>query len=171
MVARVLPESVRKKVVIMHGVKGLDEFILPSNRPEEFGGSDVPLGQAPEHLQFLQLAMDWDLVRAERGGRGGESESGPQSGSGSGYYSNKSSRNGSIQGRSRRDSEKESDSGHRKKTSKKKKISSGSSSSSAAGTQVIQVHRLKNINSLLAFLCVTLLCKSFVIMIRVLCTR
>jgi CRAL/TRIO domain len=118
MVARVLPESVRKKVVIMHGVKGLDEFILPSNRPEEYGGSDVPLGHAPEHLQFLQLAKDWDTRRAERGERGAGSESGPQSGSG---YSNKSPRNGSIQGRSRRDSEKESESGHRKKTSKKKK--------------------------------------------------
>lgn len=140
MVARVLPESVRKKVVIMHGVKGLDEFILPSNRPEEYGGTDVPLGHAPEHLQFLQLARDWDSMRAERGERGAGSESGSQSGSGSGYYSNKSSRNGSIQGRSRRDSEKESDSGHRKKSSKKKRSSSGSSSSSAADTQVIQVH-------------------------------
>ena len=118
MVARVLPESVRKKVVIMHGVKGLDEFILPSNRPEEYGGSDVPLGHAPEHLQFLQLAKDWDLMKAERGERGAGSESGSQS-------ANKSSGNGNIQRKSRRDSEKESESGHRKKSSKKKKTKVG----------------------------------------------
>lgn len=135
MVARVLPDSVRKKVVIMHGVKGLDEFIHPTHRPVEFGGSDVPLGQAPEHLEFLQLAKDWETMRTERGERRASSESGSQSGSG--YHSGKSTRNGSIQGRHRGDSEKESKSGHRKKSSKEKKSSSGPSSSAALGTQVM----------------------------------
>lgn len=136
MVARVLPDSVRKKVVIMHGVKGLDEFIHPTQRPEEFGGSDVPLGQAPEHLEFLQLEKDWELMGTERGERIGSYESGSQSGSG--YHSSKSLRNGSMQGGSRRDSEKEGNSGHRKKSTKKKKSSSSSSSSSATDAQVMR---------------------------------
>ena len=154
MVARVLPDSVRKKVIIMNGVKGLDEFINPTHRPEEYGGSDVPLGQAPEHLQFLQLAKDWELIRTERGEKGeksdkhNSSECGSQSGSGSGsgHHSSRSSRNSSIQGMSRSDYEKESSSSHRKKSSKKKKSSSSSSSSSSSlpatststSTQVVQ---------------------------------
>ena len=141
MVARVLPDSVRKKVIIMNGVKGLDEFINPTHRPEEYGGTDVPLGQAPEHLQFLQLAKDWELIRTERGEKGekgdihNSSECGSQSGSGSGsgYHSSRSSRNSSIQGKSKGgDYEKESNSNHRKKSSKKKKSSSNSSSSSSS---------------------------------------
>ena len=134
MVARVLPDSVRKKVIIMNGVKGLDEFINPTHRPEEYGGTDVPLGQAPEHLQFLQLAKDWELIRIERGekeekgDKHNSSDCGPQSGSGSG----RSSRNSSIQGRSKGGYEKESNSNHRRKSSKKKKIPSNSSSSSSS---------------------------------------
>lgn len=123
-VARVLPESVRKKITIMHGVKGLDEFIHPSQRPEEFGGTDIPLGQAPQHLAFLQLARDWDMDRSERGMG---SESGSQAGTG--YHSNQSSASGSVQGGSGRERD---SSGRKKKSSRKKR--SGSISSTTVST-------------------------------------
>lgn len=108
----------------MHGVKGLDEFIHPSQRPEEFGGTDIPLGQAPQHLAFLQLARDWDMDRSERGMG---SESGSQAGTG--YHSNQSSASGSVQGGGGRD---RVSSGRRKKSSRKKR--SGSVSSTTVRT-------------------------------------
>lgn len=59
-VARVLPDSVRKKISIIAGTKGLDEFIDPNQRPAEYGGADPrPLGEAEEHWGFLQLQKDW----------------------------------------------------------------------------------------------------------------
>jgi hypothetical protein len=118
-VARVLPESVRKKITIMHGVKGLDEFIHPSQRPEEFGGTDIPLGQAPQHLAFLQIARDWEMDRSERGMG---SESGSQAGTD--FHSSQSSASGSVQGGGGKDRD---GSGRRKKSSRKKRSGSISS--------------------------------------------
>jgi hypothetical protein len=71
MVARVLSDSVRKKITIMNGVEGLDEFIHPSQRPVEYGGSDVPLGSAPQHLAFLQLEKSWKDDKEKRGSERG----------------------------------------------------------------------------------------------------
>jgi hypothetical protein len=59
MVARVLPDNVRKKISIIHGVDGLNAVIDPSQRPEEYGGTDVPLGQSPEMLEFVALEKNW----------------------------------------------------------------------------------------------------------------
>lgn len=58
--ARVLPDSVRKKIVIIHDAQGLDKFIAPEQRPEAYGGTGRALGQAEEHLGFLRLAEDWE---------------------------------------------------------------------------------------------------------------
>jgi hypothetical protein len=57
--ARVLPDSVRKKITIIHDTGGLDKFIHPSQRPVEYGGTDKPLGQSTEHLNFLRIAEGW----------------------------------------------------------------------------------------------------------------
>jgi len=57
--ARVLPDSVRKKITIIHDTAGLDKFIHPSQRPVEYGGTDKPLGQSAEHLSFLRIAEGW----------------------------------------------------------------------------------------------------------------
>jgi hypothetical protein len=66
-IARVLPDSVRKKISIINGTNGLDKFIDPANRPVEYGGTGVPLGQAPEHKAFVQIARNWELGRLEDG--------------------------------------------------------------------------------------------------------
>ena len=140
MVARVLPESVRKKITIMSGTARLDEFIHPSQRPVEYGGTDVPLGQAPQHLAFLQLPQSWNKDRdrerekeRERDERNGDNDSQ----SSSYYSSSRSSMSGSVHERSEasdsgkdrerdRDRDRSNSSSQRKKSSKKKK--SGSSS-------------------------------------------
>jgi hypothetical protein len=66
MVARVLPDSVRKKISIIHGVDGLNAVIDPSQRPEEYGGTDVPLGQSPEMLGFVALEKGWREAEAAK---------------------------------------------------------------------------------------------------------
>lgn len=58
-IARVLPESVQKKVDILYDSKGLDKYIHPSQRPQEYGGTGVELGQWEGHLCFLQIAENW----------------------------------------------------------------------------------------------------------------
>jgi hypothetical protein len=59
LLARILPDSVKKKISIIPGVDELDLVIDPSQRPAEYGGTDVPLGQAPEMLAFLELENLW----------------------------------------------------------------------------------------------------------------
>ena len=154
-VARVLPESVRKKITIMAGVKGLDDLILPSQRPVEFGGTDIPLGQAPQHLAFLQLAKDWEMDRSERGMG---SESGSQAGTG--YRSSQSSAGGSVQGGS---SGRERDSsGRRKKPSRKKR--SGSVSSTTVRMPICVCACV-----LCVYLCVCCVCVCVCMSVSVLC--
>lgn len=58
-IARVLPESVKKKVDILQDMAGLDKYIHPSQRPQVYGGTGLNLGQAEEHRSFLQLAHAW----------------------------------------------------------------------------------------------------------------
>lgn len=60
-IARVLPETVQKKVDILYDAKGLDKYIHPSQRSREYGGTDVDLGQSEGHLAFLKLAEAWKL--------------------------------------------------------------------------------------------------------------
>ena len=62
LIARVLPESVQKKIDILYDYKGLDKYIHPSQRPREYGGTDVDLGHAPGHLAFLKLEESWREV-------------------------------------------------------------------------------------------------------------
>ena len=98
-IARVLPESVRRKVDILSNVSQLDKYIDHSQRPSIYGGTGVDLGkvkfwyfdllsnamiiylkllstnsQADGHLAFLQLVQDW-AVCSERE----HSESNPKS--------------------------------------------------------------------------------------------
>ena len=60
MIAQVLPESTRNSIIIMGDAQGLDQYIDPTQRPVEYGGTDVPLGQAPEFVQFCEIARDWE---------------------------------------------------------------------------------------------------------------
>ncbi len=61
MVARVLPDSVKKKISIISDCKGLDDHIDPSQRPAQYDGTDPrALGQAEEHLNFIDLKNSWD---------------------------------------------------------------------------------------------------------------
>ena len=61
MVARVLSDSVRKKISIISGCKGLQEFIALDQLPVEYEGTGPNIGQAQEHLQFLELAKGWNV--------------------------------------------------------------------------------------------------------------
>jgi hypothetical protein len=55
MIAKVLPESVNKKVITVGRLSDLDKFIDPSQRPVSYGGTDPnPLGQSPDHLSFMR---------------------------------------------------------------------------------------------------------------------
>jgi hypothetical protein len=56
-IARVLPESVTKKISIISGVDGLAEFIEPDQRPGDYGGTGKPLGQSEEHLKFVEAGL------------------------------------------------------------------------------------------------------------------
>lgn len=64
-ISRVLPESVLKKIDILYDLNSLDKYIHRSQRPESFGGTDVPLGQAEGHLAFLQLEKDWKVEEVD----------------------------------------------------------------------------------------------------------
>lgn len=44
-IARVLPESVRRKVDILSNVSQLDKYIDPSQRPALYGGRGLDLGK------------------------------------------------------------------------------------------------------------------------------
>jgi CRAL/TRIO domain len=59
MVGSILPDSVKKKIKIIAGVKGLDEVISPSQRPVQYGGTDVELGSSPDHLRFIAVSEAW----------------------------------------------------------------------------------------------------------------
>jgi len=59
-IARVLPDSVRKKIdIVQDTAMGLDKYIDRSQRPKAYGGHDVDLGEAAGHRAFLNLAQDW----------------------------------------------------------------------------------------------------------------
>lgn len=58
-IARVLPEAVQKKVDILYDAKGLDKYIHPSQRPREYGGTDVDLGEWEGHKMFVQISEEW----------------------------------------------------------------------------------------------------------------
>ena len=125
---------------------GLDEFIDPSQRPLEYGGTDVPLGEAPQHLAFLRLSRDWEdekgnrnrsrsrsfggKEKREKGNKNNEggsekgSESGSQSGSINYYNQSLSSSCSSVQD----PSSNRSNHTKQRKSSKRKKSSSSSSS-------------------------------------------
>mmetsp|Transcript_21903 Transcript_21903/g.47410 ORF Transcript_21903/g.47410 Transcript_21903/m.47410 type:complete len:1052 (-) Transcript_21903:65-3220(-) len=62
--ARVLPESVQKKIDILYDSKGLDAYIHPSQRPQAYGGTDVDLGQGAGHLEFLAIERRWQEMPA-----------------------------------------------------------------------------------------------------------
>ena len=59
MVARVLPDSVRKKISIIGGCSGLNEFIDPSQRPLEYEGTGMSLYNSPDHLKFVEIGHQW----------------------------------------------------------------------------------------------------------------
>lgn len=59
MISRVFSESIRQKISIVGDCKSLDEHIDPSQRPQEFGGTDVPLGEHPQHKAFMGVAQQW----------------------------------------------------------------------------------------------------------------
>jgi hypothetical protein len=58
-IARVLPEAVQKKVDILYDAKGLDKYIHPSQRPKEYGGTDVDLGEWEGHKMFIEISEEW----------------------------------------------------------------------------------------------------------------
>ena len=61
MVARVLPDSVKKKISIISDCKGLNDHIDPSQRPAQYDGTDPKaLGQTEEHLNFVNLKVEWE---------------------------------------------------------------------------------------------------------------
>jgi len=64
MIQRVLPEAVRKKIVILNDVAGLDKFIAADQRPVLYGGTGLELGSSPEHLEFLSIAESWRNIPA-----------------------------------------------------------------------------------------------------------
>ena len=55
----VFPKSVLQKVDIGYDCSNLDKFVHPSQRPPEYGGTDVALGQWDGHRFFLGLADSW----------------------------------------------------------------------------------------------------------------
>jgi threonine dehydrogenase-like Zn-dependent dehydrogenase len=59
MISRVLPESVRKKIVILNDVAGLEPIISASQRPVAYGGTSSDLGTSPEHLEFISIGERW----------------------------------------------------------------------------------------------------------------
>ena len=63
MVVQVLPASVQKKVDFL-SVAQLGKYIHPSQRPVEYGGTGVDLGQDPGHKEFLALEDRWNNTRA-----------------------------------------------------------------------------------------------------------
>jgi len=64
MIQRVLPEAVRKKIVILNDVAGLDKVIAADQRPVSYGGTGVDLGSSVEHLEFLSIAKSWPDISA-----------------------------------------------------------------------------------------------------------
>jgi hypothetical protein len=60
MIARVLPESTRDKIVIIGDSSGLDQYIDRANRPKEYSGDDVPLGQSAEFIEYVEVAREWE---------------------------------------------------------------------------------------------------------------
>lgn len=67
-IQRVLPEAVRKKIIILNDVAGLDKIIAADQRPVSYGGSSSELGTSPEHKEFLSIAENWRnlaLVKTE----------------------------------------------------------------------------------------------------------
>ena len=65
-IARVLPETVLKKVDILYDMKGLDKYIHPSQRPVYYGGTDVELGCAIGHKEFLALELIWKQKQSKQ---------------------------------------------------------------------------------------------------------
>lgn len=63
---RVLPESVKKKIIITNDTKKLDDFIVPAQRPVLYGGTDVPLGQWGAHLEFLDIPKKWQQQQQQQ---------------------------------------------------------------------------------------------------------
>ena len=63
-IARVLPESVKKKVVFINNMKDLDEYIDPSMRPPEYGGTGCKLGESADNKEFLNLPKHWAEIEA-----------------------------------------------------------------------------------------------------------
>ena len=59
MISRVLPDSVKKKIVIMNDTAGLENYISSGQRSRAYGGNGPDLGQSPEHLEFLSIAEHW----------------------------------------------------------------------------------------------------------------
>ncbi len=60
MIARVLPESTRESIQIIGDCSALDQYIDAAMRPEEYGGTDVPLGQRVEFTSFVELGQGWE---------------------------------------------------------------------------------------------------------------
>jgi hypothetical protein len=63
-IARVLPESVKEKVMFINDMTDLDQFIEPSMRPPEYGGTGCNLREGADMRGFLDLPAAWAATRA-----------------------------------------------------------------------------------------------------------
>jgi hypothetical protein len=64
-ITSVLPQAVRDKIHILHGIDGLDEIVAEAERPVEYGGTNGTFGSVPEHQGFVALTKAWENIRAE----------------------------------------------------------------------------------------------------------
>jgi len=61
MVARVLPDSVQKKIQIFYDNESLDKFVARDQRPVDYGGTDTrALGDSDSHRAWLSMVDQWE---------------------------------------------------------------------------------------------------------------
>lgn len=58
-IARVLPESVKEKVMFINDMADLDQYVDPSMRPPEYGGTGCDLREGKDNKTFLDLPAQW----------------------------------------------------------------------------------------------------------------
>jgi hypothetical protein len=64
-IARILPQSVKDKVMFINDMKDLDQFIDPSMRPREYGGTGCNIRESADNKKFLALPSHWEEIRAK----------------------------------------------------------------------------------------------------------
>lgn len=64
-IARVLPQSVKDKVMFINDMKDLDQFIDPCMRPPEYGGTGCDIRESADNKAFLDLPSHWAQIRAK----------------------------------------------------------------------------------------------------------